>query len=189
MKPKIGLITLGVSDLKRSLTFYRDGLGFPTHEYKEDAGIVFFKLEGTWLALYPKDKLAEDLVDTEHPAESQDEQESISLPFPRGGLGGVDFLKEEAPRPPSEKGEKNNLPSIPSLVRRGDILPESLSVTLAHNVGTKEEVDTVVQLAVKAGAKLIKQPQDVFWGGYSGYFADPDGHLWEVAYNPFMDLT
>ena len=62
-------------------------------------------------------------------------------------------------------------------------------MTLAHNVASKEEVDAVVQLAVSAGAKLIKQPQDVFWGGYSGYFADPEGHLWEVAYNPFMDLT
>jgi len=61
MKPKIGIITLGVSDLKQSLTFYRDGLGFPTHEYKDDAGIVFFKLEGTWLALYPRDELVKDL--------------------------------------------------------------------------------------------------------------------------------
>ena len=64
-----------------------------------------------------------------------------------------------------------------------------LGVTLAHNEKTKEEVDATVQLAVKAGAKLVKQPEEVFWGGYSGYFADPDGYLWEVAYNPFMDLT
>jgi uncharacterized glyoxalase superfamily protein PhnB len=46
-----------------------------------------------------------------------------------------------------------------------------------------------VQRAVSAGARLVKQPQEVFWGGYSGYFADPDGHLWEVAFNPFTDLT
>ena len=60
MKPKIGIITLGVSDLKKSLVFYRDGLGFSTHDFKEEMGIVFFKLEGTWLALYPREKLAQD---------------------------------------------------------------------------------------------------------------------------------
>jgi len=189
MKPKISMIGLGVVDLKRSLAFYRDGLGLPTHDYKEDAGIVFFEMEGTWLSLYPRDKLAEDVGQTEQQTGSQDEEESKSLPFPRGGLGGVDFLKEEAPRPPSEKGEKSNLPSIPSLTRRGGLPPGSLRITLAHNVKSKEEVDAVVQQAVDAGGKLIKQPQDVFWGGYSGYFADPDGHLWEVAWNPFMDLT
>jgi uncharacterized protein len=138
-----------VSDLKKSLNFYRDGLGFPTHEYKDDAGIVFFKLEGTWLALYPKDKLAEDLGQTEKISSGASPVESnVTLAGP--GSGGV---------------------------------------TLAHNEKTKEEVDATVQLAVDSGAKLIKQPQEVFWGGYSGYFADPDGHLWEVAYNPFMDLT
>ena len=62
-------------------------------------------------------------------------------------------------------------------------------VMLAHNVGTREEVDKVVELAVDAGARLMKPPQEVFWGGYSGYFADPDGHLWEVAFNPFTDMT
>ena len=58
------------------------------------------------------------------------------------------------------------------------------SFTLAHNVHSEEEVDEVVAQAVKAGATLAKKPQKVFWGGYSGYFKDPDGHLWEVAHNP-----
>lgn len=58
-------------------------------------------------------------------------------------------------------------------------------VALAHNVQSEEEVDRVVEQAVAAGAKLVKKPQKVFWGGYSGYFADPEGHLWEVAHNPF----
>lgn len=58
-------------------------------------------------------------------------------------------------------------------------------VALAHNLHSKEEVDALMQQAVAAGAKMVKQPQEVFWGGYSGYFADPDGHLWELAYNPF----
>ncbi|MHB8381491.1 MAG: VOC family protein [Candidatus Binataceae bacterium] len=134
MKPKISLITLGVSDLARSLRFYRDGLGFPTHNYKEDEGIVFFKMEGSWLALYPRDKLAEDARTT-----------------PEGsGFSGI---------------------------------------TLAHNAKTKEEVDRVLDLAVSAGAKLVKPPRATAWGGYSGYFADPDGHLWEAAFNPFTDLT
>lgn len=58
------------------------------------------------------------------------------------------------------------------------------SFTLAHNVHSESEVDEIVIQAVKAGASLVKKPQKVFWGGYSGYFKDPDGHLWEVAYNP-----
>ncbi len=59
-------------------------------------------------------------------------------------------------------------------------------ITLAHNVSSEQEVDAVVAQAIAAGGSLIKQPQKVFWGGYSGYFADPDGHLWEVAYNPLF---
>ena len=62
------------------------------------------------------------------------------------------------------------------------------AVSLAHNVRTEAEVDTVLAEAVAAGAKLLKPGQKVFWGGYSSYFADPDGHLWEVAHNPFMPL-
>lgn len=132
MKPKIGIITLGVADYERSLTFYRDGLGFPTHG--ETKSIAFFELEGTWLALYPRDKLAEDAT------------------VPSKGSGFQGF-------------------------------------TLAHNVKSKEEVRQVLQLAEQAGAKIVKPAQEVFWGGYSGYFSDPDGFLWEVAWNPSTDLT
>lgn len=57
-------------------------------------------------------------------------------------------------------------------------------ITLAHVVSSKEEVVEVLNQAVRFGGQLIKPAQDVFWGGYSGYFADPDGHLWEVAWNP-----
>ena len=133
MKPKIGLVTLGVGDLKRSLAFYRDGLGWPTHNYKADAGVVFFALEGSWLALYPRDKLAEDAG------------------VPDGaGFGGI---------------------------------------TLTHNEPSVEKVDQAYAQAVAAGAKAVKPPAKTFWGGYSGYFAAPDGHMWEIAFNPFMDLT
>ena len=61
-------------------------------------------------------------------------------------------------------------------------------VTLAHNCRSEAEVDAVLREACAAGATLRKPAQNVFWGGYSGYFADPDGHLWEVAYNPFFPL-
>ena len=57
-------------------------------------------------------------------------------------------------------------------------------VTLAHNVRTREEVDALLDVAVNAGATLVKPAEDVFWGGYSGYFADPEGYLWEIAWNP-----
>jgi catechol 2,3-dioxygenase-like lactoylglutathione lyase family enzyme len=133
MKAKIGLVTLGVRDLARSLVFYRDGLGWPTHAFNPEADVVFFALEGTWLALYPRDKLAED-------AQVPDGQ----------GFGGI---------------------------------------TLAHNEPSPERVDSVYTQAIAAGAKAIKPPCQAFWGGYSGYFADPDGHMWEIAFNPFMDLT
>ena len=55
---------------------------------------------------------------------------------------------------------------------------------LAHNVGDKDEVDQVMQQAAAAGAQIVKSARDTFWGGYAGYFQDPDGHLWEVAWNP-----
>jgi catechol 2,3-dioxygenase-like lactoylglutathione lyase family enzyme len=133
VKPKIGLVTLGVRDLKRSLTFYRDGLGWPTHDYNPDAAVAFFPLEGTWLAIHPRQMLAADAG------------------VPDGhGFGGI---------------------------------------TLAHNEPSEAEVDTAYARALAAGAKQVKSPAKTAWGGYSGYFADPDGYLWEIAFNPFMDLT
>ena len=67
--------------------------------------------------------------------------------------------------------------------------PGFSGVVLAHNVNSPAEVDQVLGQAIAAGAKLLKPGQKAFWGGYSGYFADPDDHLWEVAYNPFMPLA
>ncbi len=134
MKSKISLVTLGVKDIKKSLLFYRDGLGLITHNYKDGDEAIFFEMDGSWLSIYPKDKLAQD----------------ATVANDGSGFTGV---------------------------------------TLAHNVKSKEEVNEVVDQAVTAGAKLIKKPQQVFWGGYSGYFVDPDGYLWEVAFNPFTDLS
>ncbi len=62
------------------------------------------------------------------------------------------------------------------------------AVTLAQNFATEIEVDTAFSAALVAGAKALKKPEKVFWGGYSGYYADPDGHVWEVAMNPFWPL-
>ena len=59
-------------------------------------------------------------------------------------------------------------------------------VSLAHNVGSQAEADAVMQQAAAAGGTIVKPAQATFWGGYAGYFADPDGHLWEVAWNPQM---
>ncbi|HEY2480775.1 MAG TPA: VOC family protein [Caulobacteraceae bacterium] len=134
MKPKISIVTLGVRDFARSLAFYRDGLGFTAYNHAEGEEHVMFALEGSWLSLYPRDKLAED----------------ATVPDDGHGFSGV---------------------------------------TLAHNVASPAEADAVFAHAVALGARPVKAPQKVFWGGYSGYFADPDGYLWEVAYNPFTDLT
>lgn len=134
MKPKISLITFGARDLDRMVAFYRDGLGFPTHNYTPGDDMVMFRLEGTWLGLFPRDALAED----------------ATISAEGAGFSGV---------------------------------------TLARNEPSKEAVDAAFAQALAAGATAVKTPQDVFWGGYSGYFADPEGNLWEVAFNPFTDLT
>src|SRR5215207_2302637 len=61
--------------------------------------------------------------------------------------------------------------------------------TLGHNVSSKEEVDATMQQARKAGAVIVKHAHDTFWGGYAGYFEDPDRHLWEVLWNPEVELN
>jgi catechol 2,3-dioxygenase-like lactoylglutathione lyase family enzyme len=126
MEPHISLITLGVSNLERAITFYRDGLGLPMRE--GDSGVAFFQLRGLWLALFPREALAED---------------AGVLSEGRGFAG----------------------------------------FSLAHNVRTNEEVDALLEQAITAGGLLVIAGQPAFWGGYSGYFTDPNGHLWEVAAN------
>ena len=63
------------------------------------------------------------------------------------------------------------------------------AMTLAQNFATEADVDAAYALALEAGATALKAPEKVFWGGYSGYFADPDGHVWEIAMNPFWPLN
>ena len=64
----------------------------------------------------------------------------------------------------------------------------STEFTLGHNVSSKKEVDEVMQQASKAGAVIVKDAHDTFWGGYAGYFEDPDRHLWEVVWNPALEF-
>ncbi len=63
------------------------------------------------------------------------------------------------------------------------------AMNLAQNQPDRETVDVVFAAAISAGATALKRPEEVFWGGYSGYFADPDGHAWEIAHNPFAPLS
>lgn len=131
MEPRISIITLGVSDLERSFKFYHHGLGFPAKRDPE-VDIIFFNTNGVCLALYPRDKLAEDV--------------------------GERF-----------KGSEDGFSGV----------------TLAHNVREKSEVKAILQKAQDHGAEIVKDAEDTFWGGHSGYFTDPDGHLWEIAWGAF----
>jgi catechol 2,3-dioxygenase-like lactoylglutathione lyase family enzyme len=134
MKPRIKVITLGVGDLNRALTFYRDGMGLPTQGIVgtevEDGAVVFFEMnENFILALYPRAALAKDAKVTVGPASAAE-------------------------------------------------------FSIGHTVGSKQEVDAIMKQAEQAGARITDPAHDRFWGGYSGYFQDLDGHLWEIAWNP-----
>ena len=139
MKPRIKVLTLGVNDLERSLTFYRDGLGLPTNgiigQEFEDGAVVFFKMnDDLTLALYPTASIAKD----------------AKITATQARLG---------------------------------------AVSIGHIVNSREEVDAVMKQAEQAGAVVTDPPHDRFWGGYSGYFHDPDGHLWEIAWNPQWSIA
>lgn len=132
--PRVTLLTLGVSDLSKSTGFYENVLGAkPNTSY---GAVTFFELPGAWIALYPLDRLAEDI--------------SPDINVASRGFSGV---------------------------------------TLAHNARSREEVVAIVKRAESAGARIVKEPQDTFWGGFSGYFADPDGYYWEVAWGPMFTFS
>ena len=67
--------------------------------------------------------------------------------------------------------------------------PSPTEFTLGHNVSSRAEVDAVMEQAANAGATIVKQAQVTFWGGYAGYFQDPDGHLWEILWNPQLQIA
>lgn len=66
--------------------------------------------------------------------------------------------------------------------------PSPTEFTLGHNVSSRERVDAVMEQARNAGAVIVKEAHDTFWGGYAGYFQDPDQHLWEVVWNPYLEI-
>ena len=66
--------------------------------------------------------------------------------------------------------------------------PSPTDLTLGHNVASRDEVDAVMAQARQAGARIVKEAQNTFWGGYAGYFEDPDQHLWEVVWNPALEV-
>ena len=129
--PGISVITLGVADVDRSERFYMDGLGLEhAHPPK---GVVYFKLAGTRLALFPRDELA---------------RYAGVEPATPGGFTGT---------------------------------------TLSCNVVSASAVDSLTARAEAAGAVVVKAPETVGWGGYCAWIADPDGHLWEIVWNPKWD--
>jgi catechol 2,3-dioxygenase-like lactoylglutathione lyase family enzyme len=67
-------------------------------------------------------------------------------------------------------------------------MPSATELSLGHNVASRDEVDAVMEQARRAGARIVKPAQETFWGGYGGYFQDPDQHLWEVVWNPQWSL-
>lgn len=115
-----------------------------------------------------------------------------SLAFYREGLGFKVVVYGEETNPDvmffNNGGTKISLFPIERLVNDineanpPEISPGFGGITLAYNGKSKEEVDRVFALAKKAGASIVKEPETVFWGGYSGYFQDPNGYYWEVAY-------
>ena len=78
-----------------------------------------------------------------------------------------------------------------SIARDADVplgSPSATEMSIAHNVRSTDEVDALLARAERAGARIVKPASPTFWGGYAGYFADPDGHLWEIAFNPNMPI-
>ncbi|MGX6444866.1 VOC family protein [Neobacillus sp. K501] len=112
-----------------------------------------------------------------------------SLKFYRDGLGFETSVKEENPEIVFFNNGGTKLELFPLEALAKDINEQNppqgqgfSGITLAYNAKSAEEVDEVMKKAEQAGAKIVKSPQRVFWGGYSGYFSDPDGYYWEVAY-------
>ncbi len=131
MEQRLSVITLGVTDLKRSRAFY-EKLGWKVATEEQADSIVAFNLHGFVLALYPLEGFAEE----------------VGQPVSR----------------------------------------VSPSLLLAYSVASEAKVDQLLQEAEQIGATIVKRPQKMFWGGYSGCFSDPDGYLWEVDFNPFAKL-
>jgi uncharacterized protein len=132
--PRFTVITLGVSDMRRSIAFY-EALGFERKFRSTGEAVAFFDTGGTVLGLFPWSDLARD----------------AALP--------------DNPRPEAFRG-----------------------ITLAWNCRSIREVDTALDFAISKGATLLKPAQLTDYGGYCGYFADPDGHVWEIVVAPRIEV-
>jgi predicted lactoylglutathione lyase len=132
---KLTAITLGVRDVPASARFY-ESLGFARKFRETGDEIVFFDAGGVVLALWDRDKLAEDCVVTSQP------------------------------RPQTFRGS-----------------------TLAWNCATPPDVDAAFEKAIAAGGAILRRPEKTDYGGYRGYFADPDGHVWEIVQAPGFAFT
>lgn len=109
------------------------------------------------------------------------------LGFPTEGIIGQEFEYGAVVFIPLQPGLRLALWPRKSISRDTGVAlgPHSATeLTLGHNVSSAVDVDAVMAKASAAGARIVKPAQDTFWGGYSGYFQDPDGHLWEVVWNP-----
>jgi catechol 2,3-dioxygenase-like lactoylglutathione lyase family enzyme len=109
------------------------------------------------------------------------------LGFPTEGVVGEEFEHGAVAFFDLNGGLRLALWPRASLAHDAGIRPgpsSSTELSLGHNVGSKAEVDAVMAKAGAAGARIVKVAHDTFWGGYAGYFSDPDGHLWEVVWNP-----
>jgi len=132
MEQRLTIITLGVSDLRKSTEFYESKFGWKKNESSNEH-ISFFTLNGIQLALYGNNELAKDATVNSN------------------GNGFKGF-------------------------------------TLAYNVNTEKEVNQTIEELRRKGVEIVKEPQKVNWGGYSSYVSDLDGNLWEIAFNPFLEL-
>jgi len=113
------------------------------------------------------------------------------LGFPTDGIVGQEFEYGTVVFIELQSGLRLALWPRKSIAHDTGLSPDTKSpieFTLGHNVNSKSEVDGVMDQAKPAGAVIVKPAHDTFWGGYSGYFQDPDGHLWEVAWNPQLTL-
>jgi catechol 2,3-dioxygenase-like lactoylglutathione lyase family enzyme len=137
MDPRISVITLAVDDLKRSVAFYRDGLGFPTDENDsanpENGPEFFFAMDHHMiLVLLSRLELAKDA----------------------------------------------RIPASP---------PSASEICLGHIAASREEVDAIMDQVARAGGHVTDHARERNWGGYSGFFQDPDGHLWEIICSPQLE--
>ena len=119
-----------------------------------------------------------------------------SIRFYRDGLGFETAEKEDSPKVIFFNTTGTKFELYPLKLLADDINEKNpphiatgfAGITLAYNVKSEDEVHEIMELAARAGAIIAKEPQRVFWGGYSGYFIDPNGYYWEVAYNPYWNF-